>query len=92
MLVVRSPIIRQLFEASVLPFFQSLQPDLLIVSAGYDANSSDPLANINLQPEDYQILTKHILEITRFPLFGLEGGYHLAALARSVVATLSTCL
>ena len=83
---------RAAFETSVLPFFTAQQPDLLIVSAGYDANHSDPLANINLQPEDYQILTKYVLNITKYPLFGLEGGYHLTALARSVVATLSTCL
>ena len=80
------------FETTILPFFTAQQPDLLIVSAGYDANYSDPLANINLQPEDYQILTQYILNLTQYPLFGLEGGYHLAALARSVVATLSTCL
>ena len=79
-------------ETAVLPFFTARQLDLLIVSAGYDANYSDPLASINLQPEDYQILTKYILDITKYPLFGLEGGYNLAALARSVVATLSTCL
>ena len=83
---------QKLFEQEVLPFFAAYQPDLLIVSAGYDANYSDPLASINLQPEDYQILTKYVLNITKYPLFGLEGGYHLAALADSVVATLSSCL
>ncbi|MEL6493810.1 MAG: histone deacetylase [Cyanobacteria bacterium J06623_7] len=83
---------QMLFETSVLPFFRSQQPDLLIVSAGYDANASDPLAQIDLQPEDYRILTKYVLELTPYPLFGLEGGYHLPALAASVVATLSTCL
>lgn len=83
---------QKLFEQEVLPFFDASQPDLLIVSAGYDANQSDPLAGINLQPEDYQTLSKYILNITKYPLFGLEGGYHLAALADSVVATLSTCL
>ena len=75
-----------------MPFFGINPPDLLIISAGYDANASDPLANISLQPIDYQILTEYILNITKYPLFGLEGGYHLAALANSVVATLSTCL
>ncbi|MBW4532879.1 MAG: histone deacetylase [Pleurocapsa minor HA4230-MV1] len=83
---------QRLFEQEVMPFFNNWQPDLLIVSAGYDANDSDPLAGIMLQPEDYQILTEYVLNITKYPLFGLEGGYHLAALARSVVATLSTCL
>lgn len=83
---------QRLFIEEVMPFFQHWQPDILIVSAGYDANDSDPLAGISLQPKDYQILTQYVLNITKYPLFGLEGGYHLNALARSVVATLSTCL
>ena len=83
---------QQLFETEILPFFAANPVDLLIVSAGYDANDNDPLADISLQPADYQILSKYILSITPYPLFGLEGGYHLAALADSVVATLSTCL
>lgn len=77
------------FEREVMPFFRSWQPDILIVSAGYDANYDDPLAAISLKPQDYSLLTKYILEITDYPLFGLEGGYHLESLARSVVATLS---
>lgn len=80
------------FEREVMPFLRNWQPDILIVSAGYDANSDDPLAAISLKPQDYSLLTKYILEITDSPLFGLEGGYHLGALARSVVATLSVCL
>jgi acetoin utilization deacetylase AcuC-like enzyme len=80
------------FEREVIPFFQELPPDILIVSAGYDANQDDPLAEISLQPQDYSLLTKYILQIAKSPLFGLEGGYNLEALAKSVVATLSTCL
>ena len=80
------------FEQEVLPFFKDWQPDVLLVSAGYDANDADPLANIALKPEDYNLLTKYLLKITQYPLFGLEGGYHLEALAQSVVATLQVCL
>lgn len=80
------------FEQTVIPFFQKFRPDILIVSAGYDANQEDPLAEICLQPQDYNVLTKYVLQITNYPLFGLEGGYHLEALAKSVVATLSICL
>ena len=83
---------QSVFEQEIIPFFTDWQPDVLIISAGYDANDDDPLAGISLQPEDYGLLTKYVLEITKFPLFGLEGGYHLEALARSVVATLSVCL
>lgn len=83
---------QRVFEAKIIPFFQNWQPDLLIVSAGYDANSADPLAAIALEPSDYNLLTKYVLKITKTPLFGLEGGYHLSTLAESVVATLSSCL
>jgi acetoin utilization deacetylase AcuC-like enzyme len=83
---------RSAFEEQVVPFVTEFQPDLLIVSAGYDANSRDPLAEIALQPEDYGVLTKYLLPITRRVLFGLEGGYDLEALARSVVATINCCL
>lgn len=81
-----------IFEQEVVPFFQNWHPDILIVSAGYDANYDDPLASISLEPHDYNLLTKYVLQITNSPLFGLEGGYHLDALATSVVATLSNCL
>ena len=80
------------FEQEVMPFLENWQPDLLIVSAGYDANDDDPLASVSLQPNDYDLLTKYVLQITNSPLFGLEGGYHLGALANSVVATLNSCL
>jgi acetoin utilization deacetylase AcuC-like enzyme len=83
---------QQVFEQEVIPFWQNWQPDILIISAGYDANRNDPLAGICLEPTDYNLLTKSILQITNCPLFGLEGGYHLEALAQSVVATLSSCL
>ena len=83
---------QSVFQQEIMPFFTNWQPDVLIVSAGYDANEDDPLAGISLKPKDYGLLTKYVLEITKFPLFGLEGGYHLEALAQSVVATLSVCL
>ena len=81
-----------LFEQNIIPFFQDFQPDLLIVSAGYDANADDPLAGIALQPQDFGLFTNSCLQLTRRILFGLEGGYHLTALAQSVVATIESCL
>jgi acetoin utilization deacetylase AcuC-like enzyme len=80
------------FEQAVIPFLANFQPDLLIVSAGYDATLDDPLAGICLQPEDYSILTNQCLRLTHKILFGLEGGYDLDALAQSVVATIQPCL
>jgi acetoin utilization deacetylase AcuC-like enzyme len=83
---------RSAFETKVIPFLKNFHPDLLIVSAGYDANHDDPLAEVSLQPEDYGTFTKYLLAITRNILFGLEGGYDLETLARSVVATIEICL
>ncbi|BAZ12265.1 histone deacetylase superfamily protein [Calothrix sp. NIES-4071] len=80
------------FEKKVIPFLSNFDPDLLIVSAGYDANADDPLANINLQPQDYGLFTDYCLQITRKILFGLEGGYDLDTLSESVLATIERCL
>ncbi|MEA5598750.1 histone deacetylase [Rivularia sp. UHCC 0363] len=80
------------FEKEVLPFLSSFQPDLLIVSAGYDANADDPLARINLQPQDYGLFTQYCLKVTSKIVFGLEGGYDLPALSRSVVATVESVI
>ncbi len=80
------------FEKQVIPFLRNFQPDLLIVSAGYDANAADPLAGINLQPQDFGLFTDYCLQITRRILFGLEGGYDLDALSQSVLATIERCL
>ncbi|HEY9750127.1 MAG TPA: histone deacetylase [Allocoleopsis sp.] len=81
-----------LFEQKVLPFFQSFQPDLLIVSAGYDANHDDPLSGISLKPKDYGIFTQYCLQLTPKIVFGLEGGYDLPSLSQSVVETIKSCL
>jgi len=80
------------FEGYIMPFLQQFQPDLLIVSAGYDANADDPLASIALQPEDYGVFTEYCLQLTSKIVFGLEGGYDLPSLSESVVATLEKCL
>lgn len=81
-----------LFETKIVPFLANFQADLLIISAGYDANAKDPLASINLQPEDYGLFTNTCLGLTRKILFGLEGGYDLPTLSQSVLATIERCL
>jgi acetoin utilization deacetylase AcuC-like enzyme len=80
------------FQTAVLPFLKEFAPDLLIVSAGYDANRADPLAGVSLLPPDFGVLTRHCLAIQPRILFGLEGGYDHQALAESVVATVAACL
>lgn len=83
---------KQEFDFRVVPFLSRFGPDLLIVSAGYDANAADPLASIELLPQDFGRLTDYCLQLTRRIVFGLEGGYALPELAGSVVETLKQCL
>jgi len=80
------------FESAVVPFLREAAPDLLIVSAGYDANHADPLAGVSLKPRDFGLFTRYCLEIQPQILFGLEGGYDYDALAQSVVETIAACL
>lgn len=80
------------FEQKVIPFLKAFNPDLLIISAGYDATAADPLASVNLQPQDFGSFTRQCLTITDNILFGLEGGYDYEALSQSVLATIQARL
>ncbi|MFN4280623.1 histone deacetylase [Thermosynechococcus sp.] len=80
---------RAAFQDHVLPFLQQFQPDLLIVSAGYDAHRDDPLSSIKLEEADYGWMMCRCLQITHRIVVGLEGGYNLEALGRSMVATVA---
>lgn len=82
---------KPIFEEKVIPFLSSFQPNLIIVSAGYDANEADSLGWLKLQPRDYGVFTKLCLEITPKIVFGLEGGYELNSLAQSVIQTIKAC-
>ena len=81
-----------LWELKARAFLEGFTPDLLIVSAGYDATAADPLAGVSLMPEDYGWFTRECLKITSKTLFGLEGGYDYRALAESVAATLRSAV
>jgi len=80
------------FENQIMPFLRNFNPELLIVSAGFDANADDPLASILLKPEDFGTFTKLCLELTPKILFGLEGGYDFDSLARSIISVIEQCL
>jgi acetoin utilization deacetylase AcuC-like enzyme len=83
---------QQVFRDRVVPFISQWQPDILIVSAGYDALREDPLASMQLNSIDYAKFVKNSLQIGGKILFGLEGGYDLTALATAVAATIESCL
>jgi acetoin utilization deacetylase AcuC-like enzyme len=82
---------RELWEGRLLPRLRAFRPQLLLVSAGFDAHRDDPLADLRLGSEDYAWLTGKLVDIAREHAGGrlvstLEGGYDLAALARCAAA------
>ena len=82
---------RQAFEAVILPRLREFKPDILIISAGFDAHTRDPLANLNLVEADYAWVTKKLMDVADASAKGrvvslLEGGYDLQGLSRSVAA------
>lgn len=82
---------REAFESRILPRLQAFGPELLIISAGFDAHTRDPLGNINLLEDDYTWVTKKLMDIADKHCGGkivsvLEGGYDLEGLARSASA------
>ena len=73
------------------PALDEFQPELIIISAGFDAHADDPLAYLELHEDDYVWITERIREVADKYAAGrivsaLEGGYNLAALGRSAVA------
>ena len=80
---------RQKFDNKVVPFIQKFLPDLIIISAGFDAHRNDPLAGINLEVEDFVYMTKRFQKIQPNFLLGLEGGYNLDALEECCVAVVN---
>jgi acetoin utilization deacetylase AcuC-like enzyme len=82
----------QRFDDRVLPAVRSFRPDLLVVSAGYDAHRDDPLAGLGLTAHTYATAATRIADLAAERGIGsvwtLEGGYDLDALSSSVVATL----
>jgi acetoin utilization deacetylase AcuC-like enzyme len=79
------------FTTRILPAVDAFQPDLIIISAGFDAHWRDPLASLNLKEEDYSWATTALMEIADRHADGrivslLEGGYDLTGLADSVAA------
>jgi acetoin utilization deacetylase AcuC-like enzyme len=67
---------------------RNFKPDILMVSAGYDIRTEDPLASIRVSDEGIRGIVRGILSTDLPTVFALEGGYDLEALARSVLITL----
>jgi len=85
------PAFRVAWRDEILPALDAFAPELLIVSAGFDAHRADPLAQLRLDTEDFAWITRELMTIAECHTKGrivslLEGGYDLHALAVSAAA------
>lgn len=85
------------FEREIFPALKSFRPELIMISAGFDAHRDDPLANINLTEESFTKLTAMLMKAADACCEGrivsvLEGGYNLKALAVSVESHLNALM
>src|SRR5919206_51005 len=81
------------FTRQILPALDAFRPEMLLISAGFDAHRSDPLAQLLLDESDYTWVTEQLLAVAHAHAGGrvvsaLEGGYDLHALGASVAAHL----
>jgi acetoin utilization deacetylase AcuC-like enzyme len=88
------PAFRKAIERDWPPAVAAFQPQILFVSAGFDAHTADPLGDIHLNEDDFTWITKLIVSLANDHCDGriistLEGGYHLEALSKSVAAHLA---
>ncbi len=88
---------RAAISAHVFPSLAAFAPDILIVSAGFDAHRLDPLAGMNLEDSDFHWVTRELMQIADKTCDGrivsiLEGGYSLDALATSTAAHVSALM
>jgi acetoin utilization deacetylase AcuC-like enzyme len=79
----------KIFEQKVLNPIDKFKPEVILISAGFDAHIRDPLASINLESKDFYEITKKIVDLANVHCEGriisfLEGGYDLLALSESI--------
>jgi acetoin utilization deacetylase AcuC-like enzyme len=89
----RGPAMREAVQSQWLPALEAFRPQMLFVSAGFDAHREDDLGQMGLVEDDYRWITERLLGLAERHAQGrivscLEGGYNLSALARSVAAHL----
>lgn len=88
---------RHVIERDWLPALDAFRPQLLLVSAGFDADYADPLADLQLHTDDFTWISERICEAANSYCGGrlvsvLEGGYDLSALAAGVAAYVDTLI
>ncbi len=85
--------IREMIEAAWIPRLEAFAPEMIFISAGFDAHREDDMGQLGLVEQDYAWITHRIKDVARRHAHArivscLEGGYNLSALARSVEAHL----
>ncbi len=88
---------RAAFDNLILPQLRKFAPELIIISAGFDAHYRDPLASLNLEAGDFTWVTKKLMDVADATAGGrivsvLEGGYDLQGLTESVAAHVTTLM
>jgi acetoin utilization deacetylase AcuC-like enzyme len=88
---------RAAFESRILPQLQKFSPELILISAGFDAHYRDPLASLNLNAEDFGWVTRKLMDLADKAAEGrivsvLEGGYDLVGLKESVAAHITALM
>ncbi len=85
--------ILEFYHEDLPKHYHEFQPDIILVSAGYDLHESDPLANLNVTTEGIRQIVRAILDLGDKPVvFMLEGGYSVTDLGWNVVATVEEML
>ena len=85
------------FESLLVDAAKKCRPQLILISAGFDAHKQDPIGSLGLETEDFETLTKLVMQVANSYSQGrivscLEGGYHTLRLAESVACHLNTLL
>ena len=85
------PKLKAAFEETILPRLKAFAPDIIIISAGFDAHMRDPLASLNMLEPDFAWATQKLMEVADHSAGGrvvsvLEGGYDLQGLSQSAAA------
>lgn len=81
-----------IFEHNIIPLLDDYEPDIIIVSAGYDAAVNDPLGGFNVTPKGYAKIVSMMMDVQDKILLVLEGGYNLESLSKSVVSCVNVML
>ena len=85
------------FESLLIDAAKKCQPQMVLISAGFDAHAQDPIGSLGLETEDFETLTRMVMQVAKTYSQGrivscLEGGYHVQRLAESVACHLETLL